>query len=64
MGQHEGLEYCKVDLVASKGVVFCKFNRASAALRALERVTATSTVRARAATPTSARHSTCPLLCW
>ena len=32
------LEYCKTDLVASKGVVFCKFSKSSSALMALEDV--------------------------
>ncbi|KAG2446416.1 hypothetical protein HYH02_008409 [Chlamydomonas schloesseri] len=41
---YDGLEYCKTDLVASKGVVFCKFTKASHALRALEDVTGRGTV--------------------
>ncbi len=32
------LEYCKTDLIAAKGVVFCKFHKSSAALRALEEI--------------------------
>lgn len=45
LAAYDGLEYCKTDLVAAKGVVFCKFTRASAALRALEDVTARGMVR-------------------
>ncbi|KXZ53325.1 hypothetical protein GPECTOR_7g1219 [Gonium pectorale] len=44
MAAYDGLEYCKTDLVASKGVVFCKFTKASSALRALEDVTGRGTV--------------------
>eukprot|EP00198_Chlamydomonas_reinhardtii_P004749 XP_001694085.1 predicted protein [Chlamydomonas reinhardtii] len=44
---YDGLEYCKTDLVAAKGVVFCKFTKASFALRALEDVTGRGTVRPR-----------------
>jgi hypothetical protein len=32
------LQYCKTDLIASKGVVFCKFSQSSSALRALESI--------------------------
>lgn len=55
MSKYPGLEYCKVDLVATKGVVFCKFYRASAALAALEDINASGMVRPppRAATPVS-----------
>ena len=45
MSKYPGLEYCKVDLVATKGVVFCKFYRASAALAALEDINASGMVR-------------------
>jgi hypothetical protein len=44
MAAYDGLEYCKTDLVAAKGVVFCKFTKASAALQALEDVTLRGTV--------------------
>ncbi|GFR49625.1 hypothetical protein Agub_g11697 [Astrephomene gubernaculifera] len=44
MAGYDGIEYCKTDLVASKGVVFCKFTKASYALRSLEDVTARGTV--------------------
>lgn len=39
------LQYCKTDLIASKGVVFCKFSQSSSALRALEAIAETSMVR-------------------
>ncbi|GFH11862.1 predicted protein, partial [Haematococcus lacustris] len=32
------LEYCKTDLVATKGVAFCKFSKSSSALKALEAI--------------------------
>lgn len=40
----EDLEYCKTDLIASKGVVFCKFSKASSALKALEDISSRGTV--------------------
>ncbi|KAG1681154.1 hypothetical protein FOA52_015597 [Chlamydomonas sp. UWO 241] len=40
MSQFSDMEYCKTDFVASKGVVFCKFSRASSALKALEDINA------------------------
>lgn len=40
-----GLEYCKTSLASTKGVVFLKFCKASAALMALEAISETSTVR-------------------
>lgn len=43
----EDLEYCKTDLIASKGVVFCKFKKSSSALRALEAISERGTVRLR-----------------
>lgn len=46
MSQFQDLQYCKTDLIAAKGVVFCKFARASSALYALELVNETSIVRA------------------
>lgn len=36
MAQFPDLEYCKTDLAASRGVVFCKFSKSSSALKALE----------------------------
>lgn len=39
LGAFPDLEYCKTDLIANKGVVFCKFTRSSSALRALEEIT-------------------------
>jgi hypothetical protein len=38
------VEYCKTDLVATKGVVFCKFSKASSALKVLETVQERGTV--------------------
>jgi hypothetical protein len=34
------MEYCKTDLIASKGCVFVKYAKASSALRALEEIAA------------------------
>ncbi len=45
MAQFPGLQYCKTDLMADKGIVFCKFCRASQALAALETIGALGTVR-------------------
>jgi hypothetical protein len=39
-GRYPDLEYCKADLIASKGVVFFKYAKASSALRALEDIAA------------------------
>ncbi len=38
LGQFPELEYCKTDLAASRGVVFCKFSKSSSALKALEAI--------------------------
>ncbi len=38
MSAYEDLEYCKTDLISAKGVVFCKYSRASSALRVMEEV--------------------------
>jgi hypothetical protein len=38
LSRYPDLEYCKVDLIASKGVVFVKYAKASSALQALEEV--------------------------
>ena len=45
MCKFQDLEYCKTDLVASKGVVFCKFQKSSSALQALEDVNMRGMVR-------------------
>jgi hypothetical protein len=47
MSRYEGLESVKTDLVAAKGVIFCKFAKASQALVALEQVSETSMVSCR-----------------
>lgn len=39
LGRWPDLQYCKTDLISTKGVVFCKFARSSSALRTLEAVT-------------------------
>jgi hypothetical protein len=44
MARFDGLEYCKTDLIASKGIVFCKYQMASSALFALETITETGVV--------------------
>ncbi|KAL3140232.1 RNA-binding protein 45 [Trebouxia sp. C0009 RCD-2024] len=38
------LQYCKTDLIATKGVVFCKYAKSSSALAALEAITETGTL--------------------
>eukprot|EP01024_Parvocaulis_polyphysoides_P031205 TRINITY_DN2826_c0_g3_i1.p1 TRINITY_DN2826_c0_g3~~TRINITY_DN2826_c0_g3_i1.p1 ORF type:complete len:196 (-),score=34.05 TRINITY_DN2826_c0_g3_i1:31-618(-) len=42
MAKYEGLEYCKTDLISSKGIAFAKYSKASQALVALEDVTKTN----------------------
>ena len=44
MAATRDLQYCKTDLIASKGIVFCKYSKASSALIALEEITETGTV--------------------
>lgn len=36
MNKYNDMEYCKIDLIQSKGVVFCKYAKASSALKAME----------------------------
>jgi hypothetical protein len=45
MGRFPDLEYVKTDLVASKGVAYAKYSRASSALRVVEAVAARGMVR-------------------
>lgn len=48
MAQFRDLEYCKVDLIAAKGIIFCKYAKSSSALLALEAIMANGNmVRAR-----------------
>lgn len=44
LGRWPDLQYCKTDLIASKGVVFCKFMRSSPALSALEAIVESGTL--------------------
>ena len=44
MAATRDLQYCKTDLIASKGIVFCKYSKASSALIALEEIAETGTV--------------------
>lgn len=44
MATFDDLEYCKTDLIAAKGIVFCKYSKTSSALRALESVQQTGMV--------------------
>ena len=46
MGEFPGLQYCKTDLMADKGVVFCKYGLSSQALAAMETVNARGMVPA------------------
>lgn len=41
LASFQDLQYCKTDLIATKGVVFCKYAKSSSALAALETVTET-----------------------
>ena len=38
MASFQDLQYCKTDLIAAKGVVFCKYAKSSSALAAMEAV--------------------------
>ena len=38
MNEFPGLQYCKTDLMADKGVIFCKYGRSSQALAAMETI--------------------------
>ncbi len=58
MAAFQDLQYCKTDLIAAKGIVFCKYAKASAALRALEAVNATGQVPP--ATPLPPRTAAAP----
>ena len=44
MASFDDLEYCKTDLIAAKGIVFCKYSKTSSALKALESVQQTGMV--------------------
>ncbi|KAG1678862.1 hypothetical protein FOA52_003530 [Chlamydomonas sp. UWO 241] len=44
MSMYGDLDYCKTDLIANKGVVFCKFNKASSALVAMENINRSGTL--------------------
>jgi hypothetical protein len=50
MAHWPDLQYCRTDLIAAKGVVFCKFSKSSSALRALE--------------SSAGRSMVCPGLLW
>ena len=45
LASFQDLQYCKTDLIAAKGVVFCKYGKSSSALAALEAVTESGMVR-------------------
>ncbi len=44
LASFQDLQYCKTDLIAAKGVVFCKYAKSSSALAALEAVADTGMV--------------------
>ena len=44
LASYRDLQYCKTDLIATKGVVFCKYAKSSSALAALEAITETGMV--------------------
>ena len=44
LASFQDLQYCKTDLIATKGVVFCKYAKSSSALAALEAITDTGMV--------------------
>ncbi|KAK9810800.1 hypothetical protein WJX73_008634 [Symbiochloris irregularis] len=62
MSQEPDLQYCKTDLIGAKGIVFCKYARASSALHVMEAVNETGMlagykVKCMLAEPKSKRHS-------
>ncbi len=44
MEAFKDLQYCKTDLIATKGIVFCKYAKSSSALMALEEIAERGTV--------------------
>ena len=44
MSQEADLQYCKTDLIGAKGIVFCKYARASSALHVMETISEAGTV--------------------
>lgn len=47
MSRFASLQYCKTDLIATKGIVFVKYAKSSAACLAMETIQQTGTVRSR-----------------
>ena len=47
MSRYPGLQYCKTDLIATKGIVFVKYSKSSAACLVMETVQQTGMVRPR-----------------
>ena len=45
MARFAGMQYCKTDLVATKGIVFVKYSKSSSACLAMETVQETGMVR-------------------
>lgn len=45
MARFAGLQYCKTDLIATKGIVFVKYARSSSACLAMETIQDTGMVR-------------------
>ncbi len=56
MSKFRDLEYCKIDLIAAKGIVFVKYAKSSSALLALESILANDCM----VSPTSSNFSTMP----
>eukprot|EP01026_Neomeris_dumetosa_P016351 TRINITY_DN1620_c0_g1_i5.p2 TRINITY_DN1620_c0_g1~~TRINITY_DN1620_c0_g1_i5.p2 ORF type:complete len:311 (+),score=47.23 TRINITY_DN1620_c0_g1_i5:183-1115(+) len=42
MSKYEGMEYCKTDLISTKGIAFAKYSKASQALAAMEDINKTN----------------------
>ncbi len=47
MARFSGMQYCKTDLIATKGIVFVKYARSSSACLAMETIQETGMVRRR-----------------
>lgn len=44
MSRFAGMQYCKTDLIATKGIVFVKYSKSSSACLAMETIQQTGTV--------------------
>lgn len=57
MSHEPDLQYCKTDLISSKGIVFCKFARASSALHVMESISEAGMVSQNISLTADVQHS-------